>query len=302
MCIAKIAGLPCKIDGENDELGGKRQLTAREHFSRTSCPFNTSYLPRAKYLIINLSTYLPAVEVTSSRAVPKFATAVACKIFWLVVVVVKLGGFITSWIFRTNKYLPYIASLKELGSRPQSWGFSWFFNNISQDLNSLSPNKNICITKTGRPLQFFRLLRSKDLVDLPPPKFSPGYVLRVGEWNILAPWTMAWVKLCASCVWNLRGGTVFITDTSGGFAIGKKWGEFDQWIKVLIPQGVEFPSWKVIWHFEAKNHPSEKEKHLNHRFLHLWVSKCEFPRRLRRRRHGFWSFWKARYIGMLTGH
>ena len=94
MCIAKIAGLPCKFDGENDELGGKRQLTAREHFSRTSCPFNISYLPRAKYLIINLSTYLPAVEVTSSRAVPTFATAVACKIFWLVVVVVKLGGFI----------------------------------------------------------------------------------------------------------------------------------------------------------------------------------------------------------------
>ena len=142
--LPRLQGCPVKLTEKMMNLEGRGSL-------RLGSIFHEHHVLSTRLTYhgqnIWLSTYLPAVEVTSSRAVPTFATAVACKIFWLVVVVVKLGGFITSWIFRTNKFLPYIASLKELGSRPQSWGFSWFFNNISQDLNSLSPNKNICITK-----------------------------------------------------------------------------------------------------------------------------------------------------------
>ena len=141
----------------------------------------------------------------------------------------------------------------------------------------------------------------KDLLDLPPPKFSPGYVLRVGEWNISAPWMMAWVQLCASCVWNLRG-LVFITDTSGGFAIGKSEGSLTSESRYWFHKALNFLPEKWFGFLKLKIIQVKRKI--------IWTivsSICgfpnlNFPRRLRRRRRGFWSFWKAGHIGMLTGH
>ncbi len=99
-------------------------------------------------------------------------------------------------------------------------------------------------------IQWFRI---PQIWQLPPPNF-PGYALRVGQWNISPLWMMAWVKPWACCGWNRRHGLyvglVFVTDTCGGFVVGKKltlrswYLRSPKWIKVLISRGfLSFWKW-----------------------------------------------------------
>lgn len=102
----------------------------------------------------------------------------------------------------------------------------------------------------------------KDLVDLPPRNFRR---LRSEGWRVKHLSTVDDGLGQALCLLRLKPPRArFHHRHLWRFCRWKKWGEFDQWIKVLIPQGFEFPSWKVICLLKLKNIPSEKENHLTH--------------------------------------